>query len=109
MMTVSIRELTFECIIGILDFERHSPQRVVVDATLSYEYTSGVFLDYAAVAEHIKNEMTLQRFELVEQALLSLSQSIKSKYPEVTALEITIAKPDILPDCRVCVTKKVNY
>lgn len=109
MMTISIRELTFECIIGILDFERTAPQRVIVDATLNYEYTPGKILDYAAAVEHIKSEMLRRRFELIESALLSLSTTIKSEFPAINTLEISITKPDILPDCRVCVTKKVNY
>jgi dihydroneopterin aldolase len=109
MMTVSIRELTFECIIGILDFERLTPQRVIVDATLTYTYASNDFLDYAAVAEHIKAEMKRRRFELIEEALVSLGQTIKSAFPAVSSLEISITKPDILPDCRVSVAKRVTW
>ncbi|MEJ2499554.1 MAG: dihydroneopterin aldolase [Campylobacterales bacterium] len=108
-MTIEIRSLTFECIIGILDFERVTPQNVVVDAAIDYEYTEGSFLDYAAVAARIKSEMIEQRFELIEEALLSVSATLKADFPAINALELTISKPDILPDCRVCVTKKSNY
>lgn len=109
MMTISIRELTFECIIGILDFERTKPQRVIVDATLNYHYAPGTFLDYAAVAEHIKSEMARESFELIETALVSLSQTLKAKFPVIKSLDICITKPDILPDCRVSVSKSFNY
>ncbi len=106
-MTISIRELTFECIIGILDFERTAPQRVIIDTTLSYEFISDNYLDYAAVTEHIKGEMLRRRFKLIEEALASLTRTLKSEFPAISALEISITKPDILPDCRVSVTKKV--
>lgn len=105
-MRIEIHDLTFECIIGILDFERLTPQKVVVDALIEYEYLPGAFLDYAAVAALIKTEMTERKFELVEEALEVLSAEIKARFPLSKSLTLTISKPDILPDCRVCVTKK---
>jgi dihydroneopterin aldolase len=108
-MTIEIRSLTFECIIGILDFERVTPQKVVIDAAIDYEYAEGSFLDYAAVAARIKSEMIEQRYELIEEALLSISATLKAEFPAISTLDLTISKPDILPDCRVCVTKKSNY
>ena len=105
-MTIEIRALTFECIIGILDFERLRPQTVVVDASIDYEYAAGSFLDYAAVAAYIKSEMTARKFELIEEALEALSNGINSNFPAAKSLTLTISKPDILPDCRVCVTQK---
>ena len=107
MMTVEIRDLTFECIIGILDFERTAPQRVVVDITIGYTYTaSGDFIDYASVAAQVKAMMVSKRFSLVEEALETLSAHLKAEYPAIKSLILTISKPDILPDCRVCVTNK---
>ena len=37
-MKVNITNLTFKTIIGILDFERVKPQKVVVDITFEYDY-----------------------------------------------------------------------
>jgi len=105
-MRIEIRSLTFECILGILDFERLQPQKVVVDALIEYEYSPGTYLDYAAVAALIKAEMTEREFELVEEALEHLSAEIKMRFPLSQTITLTISKPDILPDCRVCVTKK---
>jgi 7,8-dihydroneopterin aldolase/epimerase/oxygenase len=109
MMTITISDLTFECIIGILDFERRQPQKVIIDAALDYDYTPEAFLDYAAVAELIKTEMIAQEFELVEEALEHLFRVIKSRFPLADSLFLSISKPDILPDCRVCVSKKSNF
>lgn len=105
MMTVEIRDLTFECIIGILDFERTTPQRVVVDATMEYAY-SGDFLDYAAVAAEIRKTMQERRFQLIEEALAALNGVLKAQFSMIKSLSLTISKPDILPDCRVCVSQK---
>ncbi len=107
MITIGIHDLTFECIIGILDFERTDPQRVVVDITIGYAYDAdGNFIDYAAVAEKVKARMISERFTLVEEALETLSADLKREFPTIKSLTLTISKPDILPDCRVCVTKK---
>lgn len=105
-MTIEIRTLTFECIIGILDFERLRPQTVVVDASIDYDYTVGSFLDYAAVVSFIKSEMIARKFELIEEALEALSNGINNNFPAAKSITLTISKPTILPDCRVCVTKK---
>ena len=105
-MTIEIRALTFECIIGILESERVKTQRVVVDAAIEYDYLPGTFLDYAAVAGLIKAEMSAKRFGLVEEALEHLATEIAARFPAAKTLTLTIAKPDILPDCGVCVTQK---
>ncbi len=106
MMTVEVRDLTFECIIGILPFERETPQNVIVDLTADYEYRNGTFLDYARVAAEVKRRMHERKFELVEEALLDVSAHLKTLFPQIKRLDLSISKPDILPDCRVCVTKK---
>jgi len=108
-MTIEIRSLTFECIIGILEFERLQPQTVIVDASIDYDYVEGSFLNYAEVADLIKSEMTARKFELIEAALETLSGAINVRFPAAKTLTLTISKPDILPDCRVCVTKKSNF
>ncbi len=108
-MTIAIRALTFECIIGILDFERVTPQKVIVDAVITYDYVPGSFLDYAAVADHIKTQMRHGRFALIEEALDSLQNSLKTAFAAIKSLELTITKPDILPDCRVSVMQKSNF
>ena len=37
-MTIHIEALTFDVIIGLLDFERDRPQRVIIDIEASYDY-----------------------------------------------------------------------
>ncbi len=107
-MTINIDALAFECIIGILDFERHTPQKVLVDTKITYTYNNK-FIDYAQVAEHIKTAMKKYQFKLIEEALISLQNSLKYEFPQIKSLSLTISKPDILPDCRVSVTQKLNY
>ncbi len=105
-MTIHIQKLRFETIIGILDFERITPQRVEIDCALEYERG---FVDYAQVVQLIKREMDKNRFELIEEALETLAREIKSRYEDVSRLELKIMKPDIMEDCEVGVSKKFNF
>jgi dihydroneopterin aldolase len=102
-MTIHIEALTFECIIGLLVFERTTPQQLIVDLELSYTYTD-TFINYADLANLIETHLKKQKYELLESALENLFSIISQAYPEIENLYIKITKPDILPNCRVCVS-----
>ena len=105
-MTIRIEGLTFETIIGILDFERRTPQRVIVDCIIEYE---GEYVDYAVVREMIIRKVTESVFGLIEDALDAVISSIKNAFPRITTLSLRIAKPDIFHDCSVSVEKRVSF
>ncbi len=107
-MTILIRALTFETIIGLLDIERIHRQRVIIDVTIDYEY-SDTFINYADVSEHIKTVMHEGEFLLIEEALLALKSSLKSNFSLIKSLTLQISKPDILPDCEVCVREHYEF
>ncbi len=100
-MTIHIEHLEFDAIIGLLDFERDRPQRVRIDVTATYEYHPGTYLDYAEMVETIKTHIVKQKYELLEEALGGLHATLTKTFPAIETLHITIAKPDILPDCVV--------
>ena len=37
-MTIHIEDLKFQCIIGILDFERVTPQDIIINMSIEYLY-----------------------------------------------------------------------
>ena len=100
-MKILIENLTFDTIIGILDFERTVPQQIRVDCTIDYPYSSGHFINYAEVAQTIQMTMDHERFELIETALEVLSVTLKNHFPLIRELSLSIRKPDILPHCTV--------
>ncbi|WP_419763823.1 MAG: dihydroneopterin aldolase [Arcobacter sp.] len=102
-MKVNIEELTFNCIIGILPFERKKEQKVVVNCSFKYKYEDSNFIDYSKVAEDIENTMIERKFELLEDAILELKKLLNTKY-HMKKLKISIQKPDILPNCKVSIT-----
>ncbi|WP_457594407.1 dihydroneopterin aldolase [Hydrogenimonas sp.] len=108
-MKISIRSLAFEAVVGILDFERNAPQRVEVECTITYRYAKEAFLDYAEAARLLETTIKEGRFHLLEEALEVLFKKMKEHFPQIETLEITISKPDILPNCRVCVSDFRSY
>ncbi|WP_198304605.1 dihydroneopterin aldolase [Arcobacter vandammei] len=99
-MTIYIEDLTFKCIIGILDFERKKKQRVIVNLSFDYEFKDGSFIDYSEVSQLIKETMKERKFELLEDAVKTVAKLIQKNY-EIRNLKLKISKPDILKDCIV--------
>jgi len=103
-MRIHIDNLTFECIIGLLDFERDATQKVIVNLWADYNYTTDNFVNYATVVDIIKDDMISNKYELVETALDNIISIITSKFSQISKLKIEISKPDILTDCQVGVS-----
>jgi dihydroneopterin aldolase len=102
-MTIHIQALEFDAIIGLLDHERDHTQRVRIDATITYDYAPPAYLDYAQIVEEIKHHIIQTKYELLEEALSGLHKTLTTNHPTITTLNLTIAKPDILPDCVVSI------
>lgn len=99
-MKIEITDLTFKCIIGILDFERVKKQKVVINISFEYEYKKDYFIDYSEVSNLVKTIMKKKKFLLLEDALLIIQKKLNKTY-KITKLKIKISKPDILKDCIV--------
>ncbi|MDO9055750.1 MAG: dihydroneopterin aldolase [Sulfuricurvum sp.] len=108
-MKILIEDLTFETIIGILDHERTTPQRVQIDCCIDYSYTTAHFINYADVARIIEDTMKTEKFELIETALEILGLTLKHHFPLIETLLLTIRKPDILQNCTVGVQKNFIF
>ncbi len=103
-MNIHIDNLIFNTIIGLLEFERNSPQKVTIDLEVSYKYKNKNFINYADIVTLIKNKLQIKKYELLEDALLGLKDEIYTKYPQIKTLKIKISKPDILSDCTVALS-----
>lgn len=108
-MTIHIEALSFDVIIGLLDFERDKPQRVIINLEASYEYTQDDFIDYADMVDAIQEELKTKRYTLLEDALLGLKVSLYTRHPSLQMLWIKISKPDILPQCTVSLSKSWHF
>ncbi len=103
-MTIHIEDLKFQCIIGILDFERATPQDVVVNLTIDYEFKKNEFINYAEIVEIIKNEVIVNQYYLIEDALNDLISKLVNKFLTIQKINLKITKPSILADAKVSVS-----
>lgn len=108
-MKIFIENLTFETIIGILETERTTPQKVTIDCIIDYPYTEGHFINYAEVAQTIETTMQDECFELIETALDVLGNTLKETFPLIQNLILTIRKPDILSNCTAGVQNAYRF
>jgi len=107
-MKIHIEDLKFQCIIGILDFEREKEQNVVINLEIDYIYNDD-FIDYADVALLVRETMQKEKFLFIENALEDLSSLLKRNFSNIIALNLKITKPSILPDCRVSVSNFYKF
>ncbi len=107
-MTIEIEDLRFQCILGILNFERLSPQDIIVNIKINYTYND-TFINYAQVSDFIKSEMIKEKFLLIEDALSNLATKLKINFSLIDTLHLKITKPSILPDCTVSVSDYYSF
>ena len=91
---ILIQNLCVEAIIGIFPQERESPQKVLVNANISYE-KQNAYLDYVELASHIAKCLKERKYDLLENALDDIISSLKDSYPSITKINLTLQKPDI--------------
>ncbi len=108
-MTIHIEELQFECIIGILDFERIEPQKVIIEAIIEYNYSKNSFINYADIISIIKENMIQNKHELLETALIKIANELHFNYTQMDSLSLKITKPNIINDVKVALSKKFNF
>ena len=107
-MTIYIEDLKFQAIIGILDFERVTPQDIIINLTIEYSYKSD-FINYAEIVEVLKADMIKSKFLLIEDALNHFSKKLKLEFSSIDELYIKITKPSILLDCVVSVASTYKF
>lgn len=104
-MTIHIENLKFQTIIGILDYERTTPQEVLINLTITYTFQKDIFINYAEVSEIIEKTMQKEKFLLIEDALLFLSTQLKESFQAIEKLKLKISKPNIMHNSVVSVSE----
>lgn len=104
-MKVSIENLTFKTIIGVLPFERENKQLIKIDIFFEYHYSENtkLYVDYSEVAKLVEKTMKKKKFELIEEAIVGLEKKLHQKF-QLLNLTIKITKPTILKNCIVGVS-----
>jgi dihydroneopterin aldolase len=106
--TAGVKGLKIDCIVGVLDHERLTPQRVIVDIELDYDFAPaagsesiGDAVDYAAVAESVTAFVQRRAFQLIETMAEDTATMLLAQGAPVRTVRLEIRKPAAVPaaDC----------
>ncbi len=75
-----------------------------MDCNIKYKKVDD-FIDYAKVVSMIKEDIKYKKYLLIEDALDEIIKMLKSSFPSIKKIDLTISKPDILEDCVVSISK----
>ncbi|QKF64099.1 dihydroneopterin aldolase [Campylobacter corcagiensis] len=105
MINVLIEKLEFECIIGLLDFERTKEQKIQISA----KFRADEFIDYAEVCSFIKDKFKQEKFMKIEDALAFFEMEFKARFSTLKFFYMKVLKPQILAPAIVGAEISKNY
>jgi len=103
MDRIFISNLSVETIIGIYDFERVTPQRVILHLEMSADIAKAArtedidsTLNYKTLSETIIEFLEQSRFQLIETMAERVTELVRNDFG-VSWVKLTLHKPDALP------------
>lgn len=104
MDQVFINGLTLEAIIGVYDWERIAPQRLILDLEMGWDIRAAAAaddltrtLDYAQISQRIAEFARASQFQLVETFADRLAALIMQEF-SVPWLRLRLTKPGAVPE-----------
>lgn len=113
MEKIDITGLNVDTLIGVYEWERQRPTRLLLDISLSADLSRAMAsddvndtIDYARVAGEVQSLAKDSQFELLEAFGAKVMDMLLSQF-EIKSVALTVHKPGILPDAaNVSVTMK---
>ena len=106
MDKIKLSELTVNTVIGIWDWEKRNPQKVVFDIEMSTDINKASksdsikdALDYKAVSKRVKQYALENQFDLIEALADKVAEIILNEF-EVSWVKLTISKPYAIRDSK---------
>lgn len=103
MDKIYIEGLEVFALIGVYDWERQHPQRLIVDVQLSANLSLAASTDevnntvnYALVAQNISEFAQQSQFNLIEALASQMVDGLLQAFPALQAVRLKLSKPDIL-------------
>ncbi len=101
---ITIDSLRAECIIGVNEYERNSPQPVIITVCLFADLIKACkqddlddTIDYSVLTERIKTTVAGSSFYLIERLAEQVAE-LSLQHPKVKRVHVTLRKPNALPD-----------
>ena len=106
MDKIKLTELTVNTVIGIWDWEKRNPQKVVFDIEMSTDINKASksdsikdALDYKAVSKRVKQYALENQFDLIEALADKVAEIIIIEF-EVSWVKLTISTPYAIRDSK---------
>ena len=106
MDKIKLTELTVNTVIGIWDWEKRNPQKVVFDIEMSTDINKASksdsikdALDYKAISKRVKQYALENQFDLIETLADKVAQIILNEF-EGSWVQLTISKPYAIRDSK---------
>lgn len=103
MDRIFISNLSVETIIGIYDFERVTPQRVILHLEMSADIAHAAnsediesTLNYKTLSDTLTEFLQQSRFQLIETMAERVTEIVRNDFG-VSWVKLTLHKPDALP------------
>lgn len=111
-MTLVIKDLYLQEIIGILDFERARKQAILISSKIKYDYNeckyAQGFLSYEDIVLDIANAISIKKYFSIEECINDLFCILFNKYESIIKITLKVCKPDILQDLEGIKSVKVG-
>ncbi len=102
--TAGLQGLRVQCIVGIHPHERETPQSVLFDIDLDYDFAVAATadaiddaVDYTEVARQVTALAERRQFQLIETMAEESAAMLLTLFPQVGTVRIEIRKPAALP------------
>lgn len=102
--TTGIHDLRIECIVGIYPHERVTPQTVIVNVELDYDFSPAAasdhiadVIDYDQVVQSITTLVQARGFQLLETMVEACASLILETQARVDVVRLEIRKPAAVP------------
>ena len=106
MDKIKLTELTVNTVIGIWDWEKRNPQKVVFDIEMSTDIAKASksdsikdALDYKVISKRVKQYALENQFDLIETLADRIAEIILDEF-EVSRVKLTISKPYAIRDSK---------
>ncbi|KUJ72827.1 dihydroneopterin aldolase [Thiomicrospira sp. WB1] len=101
---IHIEGIRAQCVIGVHDWEKQSPQPIEIDLNLGCDLSAAgqsddltQTLDYKAITDDVLAWAQASRFELIETLAETLCQQLLDRYPLAQSVKMKLMKPHAVP------------
>ncbi len=102
--TTGLKSLQVDCIVGIYEHERQTPQTVIMDIDLDYDFAAAAgsdaiadAVDYDEVARGVTELVRSRAFQLIETMAEETAAMLLARLAQVRTVRLEIRKPAAVP------------